>query len=268
MQDPDQIASISDPGEIGRSDHNAGDRLIVTISNFLAWLFPILMLVIVVQVLLRNFGRIDIGPGNQAWMDDLQWWLYGIACLVGVGYAVTTNSHVRVDIFYDNYQPSKQRRIDMFALGWLFLPFIMLSWDVTFHYAYASVLAGEGSDSPNGLHNLWALKVLMNICFVLIGVAIVARLIRLLKIQGADTAWARFFWLAPSIAYGMNLVLFYAMWWLTRVTNPDMNLRSLSRDGYLMAEIEYGPYETKLTVIVALVLTAALGGFLYMRERR
>ena len=87
-------AAIYDPGEVGRENHNRADRFVVGLSNIFAWLFPILMIAICAQVVLRQAGH------NQAWLDDLQWWLYGAAVLVGVAYAVTTNSHVRVDIFY------------------------------------------------------------------------------------------------------------------------------------------------------------------------
>lgn len=71
----DEIVSLSDPGEIERADHNRADRAVIELGNILAWLFPTLMMVIVIQVFLRNFGRVDIGPGNQAWLDDMQWWL-------------------------------------------------------------------------------------------------------------------------------------------------------------------------------------------------
>ena len=263
---PDEIVSLSDPGEVDRAAHNRADRALIELGNLLAWLFPILMLVIVVQVFLRNFGRADIGPGNQAWLDDMQWWLYGIACLVGVAYAVTTNSHVRVDIFYDNFPEKKQRRVDLFALGWLFLPFCLITWDVTFHYAVTSVVAWEGSSSPNGLHNLWILKVLMNVSFLIIAWAIIARLVRLLEEQDEISLWARFFWMLPGIAIAINLVVFYALWWLTRLTNPELAPRAIARDGILMGEVEFGPYETSWTVIIALVLTAALGGVLYARR--
>jgi len=268
MSEQETVGSIYDPGEVERETHNSGDRFVVTLGNLLAWLFPILMLVIVLQVLFRNFGRIDLGPGNQAWMDDLQWWLYGIACLVGVAYAVTTNSHVRVDIFYDNYPEQKRRRVDLFALGWLFLPFTLVTWDVTLHYAIGSVISNEGSDSPNGLHNLWILKIAMNACFLFLAVAIVARVVRLLRRAGVDSGWALFFWTLPGTAFVVNLALFYAMWWLTRVTDPEMNPRSIARNGILMAEVEYGPYETKLTVIVSLLITAAIGAVLYARRAR
>ncbi|MEO1797673.1 MAG: TRAP transporter small permease subunit, partial [Pseudomonadota bacterium] len=172
MQEADELIKLSDPGEVGREEHNRGDRITVWISNVFAWLFPALMLAICAQVVLRQAGM------NQAWLDDFQWWLYSAAVLVGIGYAVTTNSHVRVDIFYDNFPQRKKSRIEVYALGWLFLPFILLSWDVTFHYAVASVIADEGSDSPNGLHNLWILKVFMNVVFLFIAFAIVSALYR------------------------------------------------------------------------------------------
>ena len=71
------VAAISDPGEIGRADHNRGDRFVIRVSNLAAWLFPILMVAICAQVVLRQMGH------NQAWLDDLQWWLYGAAVLMG-----------------------------------------------------------------------------------------------------------------------------------------------------------------------------------------
>ena len=119
----EEVVAISDPGEVGRAEHNRGDRFVVFLSNIAAWLFPALMVAICAQVILRNAGM------NQAWLDDLQWWMYGAAVLMGVGYAVTTDSHVRVDVLYDNYPASKQTRISLFAIGWLFLPFVMLAWD-------------------------------------------------------------------------------------------------------------------------------------------
>lgn len=135
MSDTDQIISLSDPGEIDKKNHNIFDRNVILKSIVTAWFFPFLMLCIAAKVILRQTGH------NQAWLDDFQWWLYEIACLVGIAMAVTTNSHVHVDIFYDGYSKPRQSKIDLFALGWLFLPFTLMVWDVTFHYAYSSVLA-------------------------------------------------------------------------------------------------------------------------------
>ena len=95
---PDSASiAITDPGERLRAEHYKIDRFVIAVSNVMSWIFPILMFAIVAQVVMRKMGH------NQAWLDDGQWWLYGIAMMAGFAYAITTDSHVRVDIFYQNF---------------------------------------------------------------------------------------------------------------------------------------------------------------------
>lgn len=252
MQTTDELIKLSDPGEIGRDQHLRLDRFIVGVSNIFAWLFPILMIAICSQVVLRGSGM------NQAWLDDFQWWLYGAAVLVGIGYAVTTNSHVRVDILYDNFDNRKKARIEVFALAWLFLPFIILAWDVTFHYAVSSVIADEGSDSPNGLHNLWILKVAMNVSFIFIGLAIWAAYVRNLSKLTEPALWKQLLWAFPATMFIVNLIAFYAIWWAIRITSPaEVSNRDVSRSA-IFDEFDLGPYEIEYTIPISLVLTVLL----------
>ncbi|MEM9707910.1 MAG: TRAP transporter small permease subunit [Pseudomonadota bacterium] len=254
----DTVAAVTDPSEVGREFHNAGDRLTITVSNLFAWFFPFLMMIICVQVVLRTLGRAGIGPGNQAWMDDLQWWLYGAAVLIGIGYAVTTNSHVRVDIFYDSFPERKKRRFDIFALTWLFLPFIILCWDVTIHYAIASVVADEGSSSPNGLHNLWILKVFMNVSFIVLGVAAWSAYVRLLAELTEPKLWRKLLYAFPSTMFLVNLVVFYAIWWVIFLTSPEgTQTRAVGRNA-IFDEFEFGNWEIKYTIAITLVATLLL----------
>lgn len=268
METPDELIQLSDPGEVGRAEHNKVDRVIVAISNVVAWLFPILMIVICTQVVFRTLGRSEIGPGNQAWMDDLQWWMYGIACLVGIAYAITTNSHVRVDIFYDRFSREKQSRVDKFALGWLLIPFLLLCADVTFHYAVASIEAREGSSSPNGLHGLYYLKSAMFLTFLLMLVAAVAVLVRNLGHSG-PVSMARFItWAFPSVMFAVNLALYYLAYWYVALTAPaDMNPRQYTRQP-IFGELEWGQQEIEYTVIAAVVVTFIIYGAALLRARR
>ncbi len=258
MESEDAIAAVNDPGEVGREHHNRGDRFTIFVSNIFAWLFPILMVVICTQVVLRTLGRSDIGPGNQAWLDDFQWWLYGAAVLVGIGYAVTTNSHVRVDIFYENFSKRKKAQTEVFALAWLFLPFIILCWDVTLHYAIASITADEGSDSPNGLHNLWILKTFMNLSFVLIGIAAWSAYVRHLETLVEPVLWRKLLYAFPTTMFVINLVIFYALWWFVYLTSPpDTNMRQVGRHP-IFDEFELGAYDIKYTIVITLVATLAV----------
>ena len=243
------VAAISDPGEIGRAEHNRGDRFVIQVSNLAAWLFPILMIAICAQVVLRQMGH------NQAWLDDLQWWLYGAAVLMGIGYAVTTNSHVRVDIFYDNFEKRKRIRTDILGLAWLFLPFIILCWDVTLDYALTSIRADEGSDSPNGLHNLWIMKSFMNVAFIFIAIAVWSTYVRLLSKLTRPALWKQLLFAFPSVAYAINLVCYYAIFGVAYATrDPEMSARDVGRQP-IFGEWEFGQHEMRWTILIALILT-------------
>ncbi|MBM7068370.1 TRAP transporter small permease subunit [Actibacterium sp. 188UL27-1] len=269
MEDPDKLVQLYDPGEVGREEHNGGDRFVVGVANVVAWLFPALMLAICTQVVLRTFGRYRDAwadtpvlanlamIGNQAWLDDLQWWIYGFACLVGIAYAITTNSHVRVDIFYDNFDGRKKNRIDMFALGWLLMPFLVLCWDITVHYAASSVAAWEGSDSPNGLHNLWALKIAMNLCFLLMFVAAYSAFRRYLARNVEPTLWRQMLYALPTTFFLINLAIYYALYWFVRFTGgADLNPRRVTREP-VFGELEIGAQEIEYTIIASTVATIA-----------
>jgi TRAP-type mannitol/chloroaromatic compound transport system permease small subunit len=259
---PDAPAAIFDPGEIDRDQHNRGDRFVVGVSNIAAWIFPILMVAICAQVVLRQMGN------NQAWLDDFQWWLYGAAVLVGVAYAVTTNSHVRVDILYDNYNPRRKARIDVFALVWCFMPFAILSWDVTVGYAIASVVADEGSDSPNGLHNLWILKVVLNLSFVLLCVALWSMYLRRLKVLMEPTLGRQLLWAFPSVMFVVNLVIYYVIYGYHWFTLPDdENVRTIRRKP-IFDEFEVGSWDVKYTIMLTLALTFIVIGLALLRDAR
>ena len=260
METPENIIAITDPGEVGKAEHTRADRAVVHISNLFAWIFPLLMVVICAQVVMRTLGRSDIGPGNQAWLDDFQWWLYGAAVLVGIGYAVTTNSHVRVDIRYENFTPQKKLRTDIFALVWLFLPFAILCWDVTLGYAISSIAADEGSDSPNGLHNLWILKWFMNISFLFIAFAIWAAYSRSLGKLTEPVLWKKLFWAFPSTMYVINLAIYYILWWAIYLTSPEgTTTREVGRHA-VFDEVEIGNYDLKYTIILTVIATVLVIG--------
>ncbi|WP_299483092.1 TRAP transporter small permease subunit [uncultured Roseibium sp.] len=269
MDKPEEVISadgsvaITDPGAIGRERQNAGDRFVVRISNLVAWLFPILMIAICSQVILRGAGM------NQAWLDDFQWWLYGAAVLVGIAYAVTTDSHVRVDILYEGFSEGKKLRTNIFALVWLFLPFIILCWDVTFHYTLSSIQADEGSDSPNGLHNLWILKTFINLSFILMGIAAWSLYIRFLSRLTRPVLWKQLLFAFPSTMFLVNLAVYYAIWWAIWLGSPEGTTpREVGRHVFF-DEAEFGNYDIKYTIMITLILTFVVIGAarLFSRNR-
>ncbi|WP_420860370.1 TRAP transporter small permease subunit [Algirhabdus cladophorae] len=242
--------SISDPGEVNRDQHLWGDRLMINIGNITAWLFPLLMVAIVTQVIIRKMGY------NQAWLDDAQWWMYGFAMLVGFGYAITTDSHVRVDILHQNFSPERKARIEVFALGWLLLPFLGIMTDFLFHYAVSSVVAREGSDSPNGLHMLYLLKASLPLMFFVAIIAAWSATKRNLGMLKPVTFARMIMATLPFAIFVADRIVFYALYWFTRISNPDLNPRRISREPIFEYE-----------VLIAVILLALVAAISILRNR-
>lgn len=243
----DHVAKITDPGERDRASHLWGDRLMINAGNIAAWLFPVLMFAIVAQVILRKSGH------NQAWLDDAQWWIYGAALLTGFGYAITTESHVRVDIFHANYSAAKKARIELFALGWCLLPFLILMLDVLIHYAFASFSVRETSDSPNGLHGVYLLKMLLPVLFALAITAAFSVLLRHLSTLKKPAFWNVAIAAFPTFWFLAERITYYSLWWVVRFNNPELKTRRVSKDPLLEPTIWYG-----LALVIVLVVASYL----------
>ena len=251
IETADQSIAITDPGEVNRESHLWGDRLSVNIGNFFAWCFPLLIAAIVIQVIIRRMGF------NQAWLDEAQWWIYGIAMLVGFGYAITTESHVRVDIFHQNFSRERKSRIEVFAHGWMLIPFMVLMTDVLMHYAFASWRTWEGSDSPNGLHMLFLLKTALPILFVLAILASFTVLVRHLKNWKQANLWWFCIGAFPSIWFIAERIIYYIMWNILAVANPDVVARKISRLPAIEPTFWYG-----------LAATLALMAYAYFKNNK
>lgn len=248
MPDPlaestDASIAITDPGKRRQEEHYRLDRLVIGIANAVAWIFPLLMFAIVSQVVLRKMGH------NQAWLDDGQWWLYGFAMITGFGYAITTDSHVRVDIFHQNYSVTKKAKLEVFAVGWLLLPFIALMVDIMIHYAWASWTAREGSDSPNGLHHLYLLKISLPVLLIVACLAGWSMIKRNLAKFTQPTLAKCMLGALPFCLFVLDRVIYYVFYWFIRLTNPDITPRRVSKEPLM----EYTTYAAVAVLIILLL---------------
>ena len=76
------------------------DKLSLKIGGMVSYIWVVLLGVIVTNVILRyafSEGRIEL--------EELQWHLYSIGFLFGLSFALTTDSHIRVDILHEKFSP-------------------------------------------------------------------------------------------------------------------------------------------------------------------
>lgn len=249
----DALVAISDPGERLRSEYYFIDRLVVSVGNMVAWIFPILMLAIVAQVVMRKMGY------NQAWLDDGQWWLYGFAMITGFAYAITTDSHVRVDIFHQNFSGQKKAKLEIFAIGWLLLPFIGIMVDIMAQYAWSSWTAKEGSDSPNGLHRLYLLKISLPILLTIAGLAALSMIRRNLNKFTKASALKIVFAAFPFFLFLFDRVCYHAFYWFLRFSNPELKPRKIAKEPLM---------EQTTVAALALLLILIIGLWLFGRSNK
>lgn len=148
------------------------DRMVKGVGHVVMWANVLLIAAIVAQVLFRYLLN-----QNFPKLDEIQWHFYGLVTMVGISYALVTDSHVRVDILHLQLSRRAQRIIEVLGILTLVAPFLYLMVDQGWDYFYESWRVDERSSSPTGLPARWAFKAIIPISFVLLSFAALARLI-------------------------------------------------------------------------------------------
>jgi len=151
----------------------AVDGILRTIGEWVSWVWILLLLVIVVNVVLRYLfseGRVEF--------EEIQWHLYSIGFLLGLPFAFVTDSHIRVDVLRERFSLQLKAWIELYGLLLLFFPFVLLVMVNAIPFISYSYATSEVSEAPAGLPYRWLIKSVLLAGFVLLFVAGISRLSR------------------------------------------------------------------------------------------
>jgi len=146
--------------------------IVTAITTKTAWINMLVMFTILVQVTLR-YGF----HAGEAWVDEFIWHLYAFF-MFGLSYAITTDSHIRVDIVHMKFTKKKQRIIEVLGIIFLIMPFTIIIFDHSIGWVHHSFVANEFSENTTGLPYRWVVKSLLPISLVLIFIASLSELIK------------------------------------------------------------------------------------------
>ena len=149
------------------------DAAIERIGTLAAWLWVVLLVVIVINVIMRyafSMGRIEF--------EELQWHLYAAGFLIALSFSVKTDSHIRVDVVRARLSARMQAWIEFYGIMLLLLPFVAMVLIYAAPFVINSFLDNEVSASPGGLPFRWLIKSMLLIGFGLLLVAALSRLTR------------------------------------------------------------------------------------------
>lgn len=149
------------------------DPLVRQAGEAASWLWLALLAVIVANVVLRyafGEGRVEF--------EEIQWHLYATGFLLGLGYALQADAHIRVDVLHERLDARLRAWLELYGTLLLLFPFIALVLVYGVPFAWTAWELGEISQSPGGLPMRWAIKAMLPLGFVLLFAAALARLSR------------------------------------------------------------------------------------------
>ncbi|NWG92063.1 MAG: TRAP transporter small permease subunit [Parvularculaceae bacterium] len=117
-------------------------------------------------------------------MQESVTYMHGAVFLLAGGYALLTDDHVRVDIFYRDASPRSKAMIDLAGTYLFLFPFCLVALWAAGPYVANSWAVREGSMEQSGIKGVFLLKTLIPIYLTLLacaGFVIAARSVAAIK---------------------------------------------------------------------------------------
>ncbi|MBV6632765.1 MAG: TRAP transporter small permease subunit [Alphaproteobacteria bacterium] len=98
---------------------------------------------------------------NYVKLQESYVWMHGITFMVGAGYTLLHDGHVRVDIFYRGASPKYQAKVNLFGCLFLLIPVLCVIGYYSYPYVADSWEKLEESREAGGLPGLFLLKSML-----------------------------------------------------------------------------------------------------------
>ena len=155
------------------------DAINQTVGRAASWLLLAMALVAVTVVILRY-----VFATGFIWLQESYVWLNGIAFMVGAGYTLLRDGHVRVDVIYRSASDRFKAWVDLIGSLLLLLPTMAVVAWFSWPYVIASWERLETSREAAGLSGVFLLKTVLLVYCLLLGLQALALAARsALKLQ-------------------------------------------------------------------------------------
>jgi TRAP-type mannitol/chloroaromatic compound transport system permease small subunit len=148
------------------------DALNERVGRLLTWLVLLAVLVSAGNAV----SRYGFNLSSNAWLE-IQWYMFSLIFLLGAGYTLKHNGHVRVDILYGRFSQRTQAWIDLLGGLFFLLPMAaIIAWLGWTGFAEAYAI-GETSPDAGGLIR-WPVRMAIPLGFALLALQGVAEIIK------------------------------------------------------------------------------------------
>ena len=152
-------------------------RGVDAMSRLFGAIAAVLVIVLVVLMLYDVVLRYVLNRPTE-WGNDLNTWLMGASFVLSIAYAMSTDSHVRVDLLYNRQTRRHIRIVDLIGLALIVLPTVVwITYGLSDHFMTA-YRTGERSGSGGWNPIVWPFKLVLLIGFAIFTLQIVAEIIK------------------------------------------------------------------------------------------
>jgi TRAP-type mannitol/chloroaromatic compound transport system permease small subunit len=139
------------------------DALNEWIGRGVAWVTLGLVVVVFVDVVMRYLFNTSF-----VFTQELEWHLFAFIFLIGAGYTLLHDGHVRVDIIYQRVSPKAKAWINFIGVVFFLLPGCLMVVITSWKFTHNAWLMMEGSPDPGGIPYRFLVKGLITVGFSLI----------------------------------------------------------------------------------------------------
>ena len=154
------------------------DRLNAGAAWLARWAVLLMLAIGIWNVIGRYLGSaIGINLSSNG-LIEAQWYLFDLIFLLGLGWTLQNNGHVRVDVLQIRWLARRRQRQELRGVLLLLLPFAFGVMAIAIAPALRAWSIGELSPDPGGLPRTWV-KSLIPLGFLLLGLQGIAEALRL-----------------------------------------------------------------------------------------
>ncbi|MCF4099556.1 TRAP transporter small permease subunit [Maritalea mediterranea] len=159
--------------DVRRKVANFIDRVNMVIGHIMAWTALLLVLNVFLVVVLRYVFSI-----GEVWMQESYIWMHAFIFMLGAGYTMLHNGHVRIDLIYAGASNKYKDIINIAGTVCFGFPVLWLIYWRGFDFFDRSFSRMEGSAEVGGLPNLFILKGVIPAMALLLGLQLISMSLR------------------------------------------------------------------------------------------
>lgn len=161
------------------------DRSNEAVGRVVSWVTLLLVLLVFADVLMRYLLKTSF-----VFVQELEWHLFAFIFLIGAGYTLLHDGHVRVDIIYQRLGAKGRAWINLLGVIFFLIPGCYLVISTSWKFVGNSFAMLDGSPDPGGIPYRFIVKGTMTVGYVLLllqGISMgLHALLQLLGVESVD----------------------------------------------------------------------------------